>query len=233
MDSLKFEKCIRLTESTNDNEALVALRTAQKLCHKNKLDFGEYVLKNRYTQSSTSSRESDYLKARLERVVQEHEELVQQFDELYRENIKLKKKIESNKGSKSLKKKYKDLKEEYEWIEQENELSAKELGIFHHVYDCDKSDKNAVLSELIEEFIKNKDMKISDKNWISTAELYKKFMDETCHDVYVTSVKKFSQILSSQLKIKPIKGGAKKDRMGFPVFIDPFRILWNKDSEDD
>ncbi|WP_397602120.1 hypothetical protein [Silvanigrella sp.] len=43
MDS-KFEKFIRLTESSNDHEALSALRYAQNLCIKNGVNFSDFII---------------------------------------------------------------------------------------------------------------------------------------------------------------------------------------------
>lgn len=94
-------------------------------------------------------------------------------------------------------------------------------NIYEEVYDCHPSEKESTLKELISNFIDDKSIRIDENKWTQTRELYNGFI-ESCHDIRVLSLKKFSQILSTLLGVKPVRGGPKKDLMGFRVEFKPF-----------
>lgn len=218
MDS-KFEKFIRLTESSNDNEALLALRYAQNICNKNGLNFSDFIINNRDLRGDI--KETEVLKRQILTLSHELEKLEDRMEFVSIENQKLKKRIQSAKGSKNLREKYKKLKEDLEFVEEENEIITKVSEIYEEVYDCEPSEKDKILSNLVRTFIVNKNIKPNESEWKSTNELYEKFLD-SYHDVRVMSVKKFSQTLSTLLGIKSVKGGKKKDLMGFKVEFKPY-----------
>ncbi len=218
MDS-KFEKFIRLTESSNDHEALSALRYAQNLCIKNGVNFSDFIINSK--DSRDNNKEAQFLKRQILSLSYELEKLEDKIEFITLENQKLKKRIQNAKGAKNLKEKYKKLKEDLEFIEEENELITKVSEMYEEVYDCEPSEKDKILNNLVRNFIVNKSIKLSESEWKSTNELYENFLD-SCHDVRVMSVKKFSQILSTILRIKSVKGGKRKDLMGFKVEFKPY-----------
>lgn len=189
MDEVKFARCMRLTESENEHEALAALRMAQSLCSKNNLNFSDYILKQNPSQDIAN--EIEYIKLCLKRLTLEKEELERRCWQLRLENKNLKHKI--NFGNKS------------------------EETIFDQFTECQKYEKTNQAFELVQEFIQREKISISNQNWVSVDELYQRFKKEICYDAVMISAKKFSQIFASCFKIRPIKGGLKKDRPGFGV----------------
>ncbi len=217
---LKFEKLMRLTESENDHEALSALRFAQVLCKKNGHKFTDFLL-NGSNFKNNNNTEVHELKRKIAIYSLELSQLERQYNLIYAENLNLKKRIKTSNISKSLKEKCKKLKNELEYLEEVNEEITKISNIYEEVYDCHPSEKESNLKELILNFIKNKSIRVNENEWRQTRELYNGFI-EACHDVQVLSLKKFSQILSTLLGAKPVRGGPKKDLMGFRVEYRPY-----------
>ena len=217
---LKFEKLMRLTESENDYEALSALRFAQGLCKKNGHKFIDFLLNGSHFKSNNSS-EVFELKRKIAIYSFELSQLESKYNLIYSENMNLKKKIRSAKGSKNLREKYKKLKENLEFLEEENEIISKISDIYEEVYDCHPSERDAILKKLVAKFISDKRIRVNEKEWKQTKDLYYSFID-SCHDVQVLTIKKFSQILAILLGVKPVRGGPKKDLMGFRVEFKPF-----------
>lgn len=192
MDDAKFARCIRLTESENEHEALAALRMAQNLCLKNKINFSDYILQK--NNMSHASYEIDYIKSSLTRMTLEKEDLERRYAQLRIENKKLKQKMAST--------------------------NKNEPTIFDHFTECQKYEKTNHTIGLVQEFIQREKISISGQNWVSVDDLYTRFKKELCYDTVLVSTKKFSQIFASYFKIKPTRGGIKKDQPGFCVFFD-------------
>ena len=229
----KFERCIKLTESSNDHEALSALRIAQTLCKNSGVHFSDYLLKNKSSHTSSSEvqslkKEVAYLNIKYSNLYSRHEFLALQHQALqkeYEKKTKSKKPKKKNSSEKdpvlelqNLKRKHKKLQEEYEELEEEQEHLYNRSRIIDELFDGTDEDREEALVEMVREFIANKYINISGSSWTSSTSLYKSFLD-TCFDIKVMSSKKFSQIFSSILKIKPIKGGELKNLMGFSVSV--------------
>ena len=229
----KFERCIKLTESANDHEAFNALRIAQALCKNSGVHFSDYLLKNKGSHTSSSEvqslkKEVAYLNIKYSNLYSRHEFIClehQALQKKYEEHSKRKKTKKKNSSEKdpavelqNLKRKYKKLQEDYEEMEEEQEHFFNRNRIIDELFDGTDEDRQEALIEMVKEFISNKYITLSGSSWVSSSSLYKSFLD-TCCDIKVMSIKKFSQIFSSILKIKPIKGGELKNLMGFSVSV--------------
>ena len=229
----KFERCIKLTESTNDHEALNALRIAQNLCKNSGVHFSDYLLKNKSSHTSSSEVQSlknevAHFKTKFYNLSSiydflsiQHQALQKKFEQQSKQK-KAKKKNSSEKDPatelQNIKRKYKKLQEVYDELEEEQEHLYNRSRIIDDLFDGTDEDREEALIEMVKEFVANKYINISSSSWTSSTSLYKSFLD-TCFDIKVMSSKKFSQIFSSILKIKPIKGGELKNLMGFSVSV--------------
>lgn len=225
----KLERCIRLTESNNDHEALNALRIAQNICKTNGLNFSDYLLKNKGSHTNSAEVQSlrneiAHLNSKYYRLNAEHAALYLAHRNLqieYEKKKKTKKKASSVKDAsaqlQSLKKMYRELKEDYDDLEEQQEYYLNRSKIIDDMFEGNEEEREDALIRLVKDFIKQKYIIVSESKWVSSTSLYKLFLEDACFDIPVMSNKKFSQTFSAILKIKPITGGEFKNLMGFSV----------------
>jgi hypothetical protein len=204
------------------------------MCKRAGASFADYFVKDKGSHSGASDAHVSQLRQEISHLNSKYYRLNAEYASLYAAHMALQVKYDQKSKAKkskkkstttkdpvaeleALKRKYRELKKDYEELEEEQEENFERNEIIDCILEGTEEDKENALIELVKQFIDKKRISVSNSNWTSSTALYNSFIDN-CHDIQVMSNKKFSQIFSSVLNIKPIKGGKLKNLMGFSVY---------------
>ena len=220
----KFWEQIKLMQDADNAVALSALRKAQKICLEEQINFFDYLFSNNDTMGSryrALQREQNKLQMQCNRLWEENRALT--LDQEYKGRGKRKPTLAATTAEKIKKitNQNNELKKELIWVRSD---------MYDHKHRCDellmllspnkdKRDKEKLRT--FEVFMKSILVIKSKKFWTSTDEIYKRY---TRHwwDLPAMSKREFSILFSKEVKIKTVKGGDNKDRMGYNLKIDPY-----------
>ena len=217
----RVEKLLRLTASDNDHEALLALRTVQKilgndltsLLHGGHSADGPRIkaLQQKLNALSEVLRQSDA----------DTDQLRYECQRLREQNKKLKKSTKNLAEIKRLKLQLSELKEHTEQLQQQSQ--DQELLVKKAI--SSKEAKRLKLFEQLQQFIQDEGISIDKQAWLSTEDLLQAAKPYLAKNSSV-SIRGFSMAFSKLMGISSIKGGVNKDRMGFSVKISDINGGW-------
>jgi hypothetical protein len=237
----KIKKLLSITTSQNDQEALAALRSAQRLAHNLGLDITMLSFDDQSPQNNSQAEiwslkmELQNSKNNAQRLRNELSELQEERNKLFEQNERLKDKIKPlQKDKKEEKETNKFFKEMALGKETEIRYLTEDLHFMRSMLQdiaCHPDGAGAFSDVLVREFVKKYGIKSNEKSWISTRVLYEEAKDFFLfrNDV---SIAKFSRSFAKVLKLEPKKWGKTKDKSGFFVSSSRIHSEWyNEDPE--
>lgn len=233
----KIKKLLSITTSQNDQEALAALRSAQRLAHNFGLDitllsFDEQSASNNShaetwalkKELQNSKNNSDLLRIDLSELQKERKKLLEQ-NELLKQKINdlQKEKTEEKETNKFWKEPALDKEIEMRYLTEDLHFMRSLLQDIA----CHPDGTGAFSDILVREFVKKYGIKANSTSWISTRVLYEEAQNFFLFRNNV-SIAKFSRSFAKVLKLEPKKWGKTKAMSGF--FVGSSRIVseWNK-----
>lgn len=221
----KIQKLLALTESSNDHEALNALRRVQQILKQSSTTLANYVHSNQANQSSSHGNEA--LKSQLRMAQANAYHWQQECERLTEENTILRlfkpmtPKRKSSSQSKSAKAKLEKLKTRIADLEDDNEIFEETISDLEKEIEALRKKKISSArgdpESIIQSFIDDKRIYTSKSSWLGTKELHQIF--KKSHPKSEMSISLFSRVFSKLTECRPSKGGPRKQTMGFGVSI--------------
>ena len=219
----KIQKLLALTESSNDHEALNALRRVQQILSQSRSTLANYVHSN---QSSSDSHDSLRSELRMAKANATHWKNV--CERLSEENAILRlfkptpPKRKSSARSKSAKAKLEKLKTKISDLEEDIEIFEETiLDLEKEIEELRKKKFSSARGDpesIIQSFIDDYCIYESKNSWFGTKELHQIF--KKSHPKSEMSLSLFSRVFSKLTECRPSKGGPRKQIMGFCVSLE-------------